>query len=143
MPSANFTNLTRSLASAAGANWTTDTFKVLLVSSIPSEANLDTWATRSQVTNEITGTGYTLGGIAQAFTLDALDTANNKQSVTYTNIVNGWTASTFSAVGAFIYANKGTAATDILAHFVDFGATVSCVAGTFSITYSSTFNITT
>ena len=140
MASANFTNLARHLAKA-DIDFDTSTFKVLLVSSLPSEANLDGWVFRSDVTNEITGTGYSAGGISQAFTLDALDTTNNRQSVTYTNISGGWTGATFSAAGAIIYQNVGSAATDRLMHSIDFGGTVSCTAGTFSITYTTPFYI--
>lgn len=140
MASANFTNLARHLAKA-DIDFDTSTFKVLLVSSVPSETNLDGWVYRADVTNEITGTGYSAGGIAQAFTLDAIDTTNNRQSVTYTNITNGWTSATFSAVGAIIYQNTGNAATDRLLHFIDFGGTVSCSSGNYSITYSSPFYI--
>ena len=140
MASKNFTNLARLLATA-GVNWSSDTFKVLLVSSVPTEANLDGWTVRSNVTNEITGTGYTAGGIAQAFTLAALDTTNNKQSITWTNITNGWTASTFNAMGAIIYKNVGTAATDTLIAFIDFNGTITCTNGTFSISYTASFDI--
>ena len=136
MASTNFTNLPRALATA-GHNFSSDTMKVLLVSSIPSEANLDAWANRSDVTNEITGTGYTAGGIAQAYTLDALDATNNRQSVTLTNISNGWTGATISAVGCIVYKNSGSAATDKLISFVDFGGTVAVTAGSYGITYST------
>lgn len=136
MASSNFRSFPRALATA-GHNFSSDSLKVLLVSSIPSEANLDAWANRSDVTNEITGTGYTAGGIAQAYTLEALDTTNNRQSITLTNITNGWTSSTFSAVGAIIYKSTGTASTDKLIDFVDFGGTISCTNGNYSITYST------
>ena len=141
MASTNFTNLTRNLV-LARHNLGSDTLKVLLVSSVPSEANFDAWVARSDVTNEITGTGYTAAGIAQAYTLDAIDTTNNRQSITLTNITNGWTTATFSALGAIIYKNSGTAATDYLISFVDFGGTISCTAGNFSITYSTPLYIT-
>ncbi len=141
MSSANFTNLPRALAKG-DIDFDTLTCKVLLVSSIPSEANLDAWVNRSDVTNEITGTGYTAGGIAQAFTLDAIDTANNWQSITYTDITNGWTGSTISAVGAIICKNSGSAATDTLMHFVDFGGTISSTNGNYSIDYTAPFKIT-
>lgn len=146
MASFNFANLARHLA-RGDINFNTGTFKVLLVSSVPTTTdttgNQDVWDARSAVTNEITGTGYTAGGIAQAYTLNALTIAGaNKQTITWTNITNGWTASTFSAVGAIIYWNSGTNTTDYLLHFVDFGGTVSCTAGNFSITYSTTFDIT-
>lgn len=140
MASANFSNLPRHLAKG-DLDYDTATFKVLLVSSVPSEANLDAWVYRSDVTNEITGTGYTAGGIAQAFTLSALDTTNNRQGVVYTDITNGWTTATFSAVGAIIYKDTGNSATDILLHMIDFGGTVSCTAGNYSITYSAPFYI--
>lgn len=140
MASSVFTNTARSFATAK-FDFSANTLKVMLVSSVPSEANLDAWTNRSDVTNEITGTGYTAGGIAQAFTLNAIDTTNNRQSVTLTNIVNGWTASTFSALGAIVYKNSGTNTTDTLLEFVDFLGTVSCTAGNFSITYTSDFLI--
>lgn len=140
MASSNFTNLPRALAKG-DVDFDTATFKVLLVSSVPSEANLDAWVYRSDVTNEITGTGYTAGGIAQAFTLSALDTTNNRQGVVYTDITNGWTTATFSAVGAIIYKDTGNAATDLLLHMIDFGGTVSCTAGNYSVTYSAPFYI--
>ena len=141
MASANFTNLPRAFAKG-DIDFDINTFKVLLVTALPSETNLDAWANRSDVTNEVAnGNGYATGGIAQAFTLDALDTTNNRQSITYTNITNGWTASTFSAVGAIIYKNSGNAATDTLLHLIDFGGTVTCSNGNFSITYSTPFYI--
>lgn len=138
MASAHFTNFLRHLAKA-DIDFDTLSCKVLLVSSVPSESNLDTWEFRSDVTNEVSGTGYSAGGIAQAYTLNSLDTTGNKQSVTYTNIVNGWTSASFSAVGAIIYKDTGSAATDILMHFIDFGGTVTASSGNFSITYSQAF----
>ena len=144
MASFNFTNLAKHLAKA-NIDWDTATFKVMLLSSVPTttdtSGNQDTWEYRNQITNEITGTGYTAGGIAQAFTLNAITLVGGKQTITWTNITNGWTTSTFSALGAVIYLNTGTSTTDILLHFIDFGGTVSCTAGNFSITYSNNFEI--
>ena len=140
MASANFTNLARALAKG-DIDFDTNTFKVLLVSSIPSEANLDAWANRSDVTNEITGTGYTAGGIAQPFALQSLDTTNNRQEISWTDITNGWTSATISAAGAIIYKNSGTASTDTLLHFVDFGTIVGVVNGSYNIDYTSSFYI--
>lgn len=136
MASTVFTNFARNLC-IARHNFGSDTLKTLLVSSVPSEANLDAWIARSDVTNEITGTGYTAGGVAQAFTFPAVDTTNNRQALTLTNLSPGWTTATFSALGAIPYKNSGTASTDYLIEFVDFGGTVTCTAGNFSITYTS------
>lgn len=140
MASANFGNLTRALAKG-DIDFDTMTCKVLLVSSLPNETLLDTWANRSDVNNEITGTGYTAGGIAQAYTLDAYDATNNRQPITYTDNATAWTAATISAVGAIIYKNTGNAATDTLLHLVDFGGTVAVTAGTFALDYTAPFYI--
>lgn len=139
MASANFTNVVRHLMNGLVKFDGTQNFKVLLVSSVPSQANLDAWVNRSDVTNEITGTGYSAGGIAQAFTLLSLNTTLHRQEVDFTDIANGWTSATFSAVGAIIYLDSGSAATDKLLCFEDFGGTVSVTSGSFSITYTSNF----
>lgn len=136
MASANFRNLADHLAKAA-INFSTDSFKVLLVSSIPSETNLDSWINRSDITNEVTGTGYTAGGIAVTATVGTLDTTNNRQSVTFGNLSPGWTSATISAVGAIIYKSTGTATTDKLVQFIDFNGTVSSTSGNYSVTFST------
>lgn len=141
MASTAFTNLTRNLC-LARHNFSSDSLKVLLVSSVPSEANLDAWIARSDVTNEITGTGYTAGGIAQAYTFNTIDAANNRNTITLTDIVNGWTSATFSALGAIVYKNSGVASTDYLIGFVDFLGTITTTAGNFSIDYTSDILIT-
>lgn len=145
MASFNFTNLARAL-SKAEIDFDTATFKVLLVSSVPTTTDTTgdkhTWIDRADVTNEITGTGYTAGGIAQAFTLNAATLVGGAQSVSWTDITNGWTSASFSAVGAIIYLNTGVAANDLLLHFVDFGGTVTCTAGNFSIDYTANFIVT-
>lgn len=146
MASFNFTNLARALAKA-DIDFDTATFKVMLVSSVPTTTettgNQDAWTARSNVTIEVPATGgYTAGGIAQAFTLNAVTLVGGTQTITWTNITNGWTSSTISAAGAIIYLNTGTAATDLLLHFVDFNGTVASTNGNYSITYSTPFTIT-
>lgn len=133
MASFNFDGLARSLAKA-DVDFDTASLKVLLVTSAPTR----TWLTRNQITNEVTGTGYTAGGIAQAFTLDALDTTNHRQSITLTNISSGWTGATFTGVvGAVVYVNTGTSSTDTLLTYVEFSSVTQPTAGTFSITYAA------
>lgn len=135
MASANFRNLPDHLARAA-VNFASDSFKVLLVSSVPSEANLDAWVNRSDVTNEVTGTGYAAGGVAVTATVGAVDTTNNRVGVTFGNLAPGWTG-TITAVGAIIYKSTGTASTDKLVQFVDFGGTVSSTAAAYNVTFSA------
>lgn len=135
MASANFTKLTDYLATAA-INLNTASYKCLLVTAVPSESHLDTWLVRADVTSEASGTGYTAGGVAVTGTY-AFDTANNRSSLTFTDLAPGWSTATITAVGAIIYQNVGSAATDKLLTFVDFLGTVSSTAGDFSVTFSS------
>jgi hypothetical protein len=136
----NFRRLARHLAKG-DIDFDTMTCKVLLVSSVPSEANLDAWEDRADVTNEITGTGYTAGGIAQPYTLDAFDETNNRQPITYADLPAGWTGATFGARGCIIYKDTGSAATDLLLHFEDFGSTINCTANNFNLTHATKFFI--
>lgn len=137
MASANFSNITDHLAKAA-VNFSTDTFKAVLVTSVPSEANLDAWVNRSDVTNEHAATGgYTTGGFAVTASVGTVDTANNRTAVTFTCGNPTYSSATISAVGCIIYKSTGTPSTDKLLHFVDFGGTVSSSSGTFTVSFST------
>lgn len=136
MASTNFTNFADALARAQ-INFAADSFKVLLVASAPSAANLDAWVNRSDVTIEATGAGYTAGGVAVTATVGAVDATNNRVPVTFADLAPGWATATVSAVGAIIYKSTGTASTDKLIQFVDFGGTVSSTAGAFNIDFTT------
>lgn len=110
----------------------TDTFKTLLVTSSYT-ANKDTHTRRSDVTNEVTGTGYTAGGVTTACTV-AKDTSTDK--ITLTFAAASWATSTITARAAVIYKSTGTAANDPLVGYVDFGGDVSSTGGTFSVSAS-------
>lgn len=110
----------------------TDTFKTLLVTSSYT-ANKDTHTRRSDVTNEVTGTGYSAGGVTTACTV-AKDTGNDK--ITLTFAAASWATSTITARGAVIYKSTGTAANDPLVGYIDFGGDVSSTGGTFSVSAS-------
>lgn len=142
MASANFSNLPAALAKAQ-IDFETATFKALLVTDVPSEAELDTWIDRADVTTEHAASGaYTTGGFAVTATLEALDTTNNRQDITFAATNPVFTSSTISAVGAIVYVSTGTAANDLLVAFVDFGATVESTNGDFSVTFSTPLRIT-
>jgi hypothetical protein len=111
-----------------------DTIKVALTTSsyTPSQGTHDYF---SDVTNEVSGTGYTAGGATLSsktvsvsgttFTFDAADTV--------------WSASTIAnARYAVIYdATPGSAATNPLIAYVDFVTDRSTTAGTFTITWDA------
>ena len=116
---------------AKGAiDFDTDTFKVMLVTSTYT-ANKDTHTKRSDVTNEVSGTGYTAGGVTSACTVTK-DTANDK--VTLSLAAVSWATSTITARGAVYYKSRGGASSaDELVAYVDFGGDVSSTAATFSL----------
>ncbi len=133
MASGNALILTKRMADA----YFTGSFKFLLVSSVPSEANFDAYDFRDDIANEVTGTGYTAGGVAATVTVGSVDTTNDRTPVTITDLTNAWTSSTISAVGGWLYKVVGSAATDQLVAFVDFGGTVTSTVGNFSVAFTT------
>ena len=116
-------------------DYDTDTFKVMLLTSAAAP-NKDTWAKRSDVTNEVTGAGYTAGGAAATVTVGAVDTANDRVEITLGGA--SWAASTITARYAVYYKSRGGAATaDELIAVNDFGADVTSTNGTFTLNAST------
>ena len=119
---------------ARGAiDFDTDTFKAMLVTSTYTP-NKDTDDKRDDVTNEATGTGYTAGGVTTACTVTK-DTANDKETLSFAAV--SWATSTITARALVIYKSTGTASTDNLVAYNDFGSNVSSTAGTFSVAAST------
>lgn len=114
----------------------TDTFWVMATTATYAE-NKDTHTKRSDVTNEITGTGYTAGGQAVTVTVNAVDTANDRQDITLGGA--SWTSSTLSNVQKFIYYKRrgGAATADELIAIIDNGTGVSTSSGTLTLTAST------
>lgn len=144
--SQNFTALAKHIAEA-DIDFGADTFYLLLLDNgaKPTESELDTWIDRADVdtaTREVTGTGYTAGGVAVTATVEAsADITNNNIEVTFTNLAPGWTTSTISSIGGILYKSTGAAANDLLISFVDFDATVSSTAGDFNVTFLTPLTI--
>ncbi len=116
---------------AKGAiDFDTDTFKVMLVTSSYT-ANKDTHDKRDDVTNEVSGTGYTAGGVASACTVTK-DTANDKVTLSFAAV--SWATATITARGAVYYKSRGGASSaDELVAYVDFTGDVSSTGATFSL----------
>lgn len=112
----------------------TDSFKAMLVTATYSP-NKDTHTKRSDVTNEVTGTGYTAGGAAVTCTV-AKDTTNDRETLTFSN--PSWASATITARAAVIYKTRGGASSaDELVAYVDFGSDIASTGGTFAVTFSS------
>ncbi len=120
---------------ARGAiDFDTDTFKAMLVTSAYTP-NKDTDLKRSAVTDEVTGTGYTAGGVASACTVTK-DTANDKVTLQFAAV--SWASSTITARALVYYKSRGGASSaDELVAYNDFGSNVSSSGGTFSVAAST------
>ena len=112
-----------------------DTFKVMLTTStyVPDQ---DLHNYKDDVTNEVTGTGYTAGGATITNPAFSYTTGTNVFKWDGDDV--SWASSTITARYAVIYDDTpATDATKPLIGYVDFGADVSSSSGTFSITWSA------
>ena len=133
MASLIFTSFLEDLARGA-IDMDTDTFKVMLVTSAYTE-NKDTHTKRSDVTNEVTGSGYTAGGVTCTVTVTK-DTANDRLDITLGAV--SWPSSTITARKAAYYKSRGGASSaDELVAVNDFGSDVISTGATFSLALST------
>jgi hypothetical protein len=106
------------------------TFKAMLVtdSYTPDiDADLD----RADVTNEVTGDGYTEGGEELANVTFTKDEANDRLVFDADSVV--WADASITARGAVVYISTGTAADDTLVLYKDFGADKTSSNGAFTL----------
>lgn len=121
-------------------NLTSDTWKILLLS---NSYTPDTSGTGHQYksdlgANEITGTGYTAGGITLASLTLTWDGTNGRW-VWASTTTPQWTSATFSAYYAAVYdSTPSTDATRNLATLINFGGVKSPSAGNFTINWPAT-----
>lgn len=110
----------------------TDTFKCMLTTSAYTY-NRATHTKRSDVTNEITGTGYTAGGQAVTSIVPTNDTTNHKLSIVITPAV--WSgATTLTARNLVVYKSRGGASSaDEIVCVDNFSADESSSGGTFTV----------
>lgn len=105
-------------------NLTTDTLKIALYT---ANASLDSSTTAYDTTNEITGTGYTAGGV----TITGV-TVNSSGYTAYVSFNNpSWPSASFTARAALIY-NSSKANRSIAV--LDFGSNKTVSSNTFLIT---------
>jgi len=116
-------------------DWDSDTIKVMLCTSTYSP-NQDTHQFKSDVSNEVSGTGYTAGGATLGSCTTTYTGATNVLALDAAD--TSWATSTITARYAVIYdSTPATDATRPLIAYVDFGADVSSTGGTFQITWDS------
>jgi len=117
-----------------GIDLDTDTMNVLLVTSSYTP-DQDTHVDRADVTNEVTGTGYTAGGAEIANGAVTQDNTDNEGVYDGDDVT--WSSSTITARGAVIYKSTGVSANDLLVAYLDFGSDKSSSAGNFTIQWNA------
>jgi hypothetical protein len=122
------------LLARGSIDFDTDAFKVMLTTSSYAE-DKDAHDFRNDVTNEVSGTGYTAGGKTVTVSV-ALDTATDRVNITLGG--TNWPTATITARKAVYYKDRGGAASaDELVAVNDFGADVTSTADTFTLAAST------
>jgi hypothetical protein len=113
-----------------------DTIKVALLTSsyTPDQDAHDYFNDVS--TYEVTGTGYTTGGITLSSKTATYDSGTNVIVLDAADVT--WSSSTITARYAVVYDSTGTSSTSALIGYVDFGSDQSSTNGNFTITWDST-----
>ena len=143
MAQRNFTALGTKLATAK-IDFSTATIKGLLITALPSEANIDGWGFRSDVLNECVDADYVAGGHFACTSIVSVPVAvtdSTDITITSTNTPDYASPKTISAVGAILYVDTGLGATDDLICLLDFGGTVSVVEDSYNITISESITL--
>lgn len=109
---------------------TADRFKVMLVTSSYTP-NFGTHDFKSDVTNEVSGTGYDAGGKS----LSSVTLTQSGGTITFDAANLTWASSTITARGAVVYDDSLT--NDPLICYIDFGADKSSSAGDFVLTFNA------
>lgn len=93
-------------------------------------------AKRSDVTSEVSGTGYTTGGAAVTVTVVAAAGNSDQEQLTFSS--PAWTSSTITARAIVLYKHRGgSSSADNLYEYIDFGSNIVSTAGTFTATLNA------
>lgn len=112
----------------------TDTIKCALVTSAYTP-NIDTDTKWSNVTNEVSGTGYSAGGATLASITVTQDNTNDRGVVDAADVT--WSTATITARAAVLYKSTGTASTSPLICYIDFGSDQTSSGGNFVIQWNA------
>jgi hypothetical protein len=119
----------------AEVNLTSHALKVMLVDGTYTP-NQDTHRYKSDITGEISGTGYVAGGTTVGSVTVSYDASLNKLSFDAADAT--WPASTISARYAILYdSSPASDATRPLIGYVDFGGVISSTAAQFAVVWDS------
>lgn len=117
-----------------GIDLDTNTIKVALVTSSYTP-NQDTHEDMADVTNEVSGSGYSAGGATLASVTVTADNTDNEGVFDAADVT--WSTATITARGAVIYKSTGVAANDLLVCYLDFSTDQSSSAADFIISWNA------
>lgn len=116
-------------------DWDSDTIKVMLTTSSYTP-DQDAHDYKDDVTNEVSGTGYSAGGATLGSKSATYTAGTNTLALDAADVA--WTTATLTARYAVIYdASPASDATRPLIAYVDFGANQSVSASTFTIAWAA------
>jgi len=111
-----------------------DTMKLMLCTASYTP-DLDAHQFKSDVTNEITGTGYTAGGVTLAGKTLTYSSGSNKTIFDCNDAV--WAAATITFRYAILYKSTGTNSTSPLIGIMDFGSDVASTGGDATVVFNA------
>jgi hypothetical protein len=115
------TNTFKTGLASGSFNFSSDTFKIALYS---STADLGPTTTAYTTTGELTGTGYTAGGVTLTVSITPTTGADSSNTVAYLSFANAtWNPAAFTCRGALIYKSGGGNPTVCV---LDFGSDKTC-----------------
>lgn len=115
-----------------GIDMANDTIKVALVTS-GYTPDMDTHVFFDDITNEVSGTGYSAGGETLSGKSVTQDDDADESYLTASNTI--WEGSSITARGAVMYKSTGVGSTSPLIAYFDFGQDETTVADTFRLTW--------
>lgn len=132
MANTTYTSFKRDIGNGS-IDWDTDTLKIMLVTATyTASAAHDK---RDDITNEVSGTGYTAGGATLAnktVTVSGTTAQYDADDAT-------WATATITARGGVVYKSRGGAASaDELVCYLDFGSDITSTAATFTVAFHAT-----
>lgn len=121
---------------ASDVIYTTDTIKAGLITSswTPNQDTDEFYSTPAA--NEISGTGYSAGGVTLASKTLTYDSATNE--LRFDAADPTWTTATITARYLVYYKSTGTNSTSPILGYVNFGADQSVTTGTFTVVLDAT-----
>lgn len=117
-----------------GIDLDTDTIKVALVTSSYTP-DIDAHDNFDDITNEVSGTGYTAGGATLAGVAVTADNTDNEGVLDANDVT--WAGATITARGAVVYKSTGTPSTSKLICYIDFAADKTASGGDFVLQWNS------